>query len=260
MWWLTALALAGPPAGIDLEDPVPWGDAASTLLDGPPGCWEVVGKAAWSYRIGRLGSLDGTAAFVGRLEDGVWSELRVEPLGEVVVERDGTESRIYPTERHFAPLMGRHVPTEVSVSAGDDEVRTESRRIDGDPVNGVREALDELTEAVETSYVSWDDERDGLELVRTMVLQGSGKEVLERTFFPGGQTAPVAQELEFPSAFSVHAVPPVRVHDARVRLRSRVRGGVAFPLTEVLTLQVKTLGITSDLAQTVTYYSYLGCE
>ena len=111
MGWLFAVALAGPPEGLDLDDPVPWEEASRQLFEGPPGCWEIVGKATWNHDGARWGVSRGSAAFAGRLVDGVWAnDLYIEPLGEIV--REGpreVERRVYRDDAQpFLPLLGRH--------------------------------------------------------------------------------------------------------------------------------------------------------
>ena len=84
---LASLAIAGAPAGVDLNDLDHWENTAEAFLDGPPGCWEIVGQASWNWDAGRFGMSRGDTIFAAQMVDGLWGEFHLEPLGEVVRER-----------------------------------------------------------------------------------------------------------------------------------------------------------------------------
>ena len=80
MLWLWAMALgwATVPDRVDVDNIEHWEAGMNRLLDGPEGCWELVGKASWEWDFGRFGSSRGDAAFIGRMRGGVWEGFHVE--------------------------------------------------------------------------------------------------------------------------------------------------------------------------------------
>ena len=139
MWALaSALAFASPPPNVDLEDIDKWEDAAEALLDLPNGCWEWVGQASWDWNTGRYATR-GDAVFAGKTQDGVWGDVHLQPLGELLEDRRGNVARVYErSEARFTPLVGKLRGGRIVV-AGDDEG---SESVEGaEAVNVLRSAI-----------------------------------------------------------------------------------------------------------------------
>lgn len=251
MWWWIAMALAAPPEGVDLEDPEPWDEASRQLFEGPPGCWEIVGKATWNHDGARWGVSRGAAAFAGRLVDGVWSrDLHVEPLGEIVREgpRD-VERRVYRDDAQpFVPLLGRHPGGE-----GDGGP--------GAPSTVLEEVLAELQGEARYTWVKWDDARGDV-VFTEVVPVGDRPDAPEITLdvrFPRGGRLPDHADVTFPDRFQVVALPPVFVKNAHVELRGVHAGGRVFPAAEAYAADIGVLGMRFHAAQTIQYKSIRPC-
>lgn len=285
------LALGAAPAHVDLNDLDHWELTAERFLDGPGGCWEVVGRVSWDWDAGRWGLSRGSAVFASRMEDGVWGEFHVEPLGEVVRERRGAEKWIYSYEPRWAPLFGR-MSGDIEVSNAprareelpidqferDEraearqaraEARRESRRDRGQdeadqpsdkgPTNAVREGLDRVSgnKAV-TSWTQWDDAQQSVVLYRGVPIEDSTGKEAEQTFrFPMGGL-PDAMDVAFPEWFT-GGMARVRVREAEAHLRVRPSGGELFPSRSAFKLEVGILGFTVKGGQTIAYQSIRPC-
>src|SRR5690554_4018083 len=107
MWWL-ALGLAwAQPTEVDPHDVDRYAQQADRLLEGPAGCWELVGEAKWDWDAGRLGANRGSAVFAGRMTDGVWGEFYVRSLGQIVRGRgkNASPTRHYANDLRFIPMV-----------------------------------------------------------------------------------------------------------------------------------------------------------
>lgn len=132
------------------------GAAPSPTLQHPPeGCWEVVGRASWSWAQGRRRAARGDAGFIGRLEDGVWVDVVVRSLGEEVEEPRASTVRRYDHQQpHFLPMVG----------VVDDQRRPPEWASGDALVAGVVHALRHGDAAV-----SWDELPDGDTLAARLV-------------------------------------------------------------------------------------------
>lgn len=245
---LASLALAGPqPETLDVSDPTPWEASWSVLQDGPPGCWEVVGAASWSWSFGRFGYAKGDAAFVGRFESGVWRDVVVRSMGEEEKWRRDPPRHIYDHDRvKWMPMVGRRNSPELD----EDE--------DGLGDQVISWALRELGSEVEFADTRWDAERDAVILNRTIPFETAGKAVMEVTF-PGGDVLPTGLTLDFPDSFTVPGFRLARVTDAKARIRARAVGGTVFPEAETMSFGVSVLGMSGEGAQTIRYRSFRPC-
>ena len=258
---LAALARAEAPPGLDLEDAHPYEAAASAILAGPPGCWEIVGRAAWDYNLGKTGGNRGTAAFAGRLDQGTWTGFRVEPLGEISHDLRSNTDRQFVAVQRFSPLVGKHphIGYRISLSSG------VGAKIEASPDAGAKQqnvldtVLAELTGPVETTWLSWDDDRHGVVLHRSMDIQ-SGGAVDETLFFPGQGTVPVALDVDFPDPFPMPGGGPMKVLGASVHVRSRDVGGVPMPAAETYRFRARILTFEATFSQTIQYLSALPCS
>jgi hypothetical protein len=99
------------PDDISLDDPDLYEARWTWLHNGPPGCWEIVGRATWEWDAGRFGASSGNAAFLGKLEDGIWRDLVIRSLGEDVKAwgRDPVHQYAHGKLR-FVPMIGRLGP------------------------------------------------------------------------------------------------------------------------------------------------------
>lgn len=253
---LLALAHAAIPEGLDIEATDAWEQAHEQLLDGPPGCWEAVGRASFSYDLGRYGGTRGTSAFAGRLVDGTWKDFHVESLGRVHWGRRGGETRSYDDSQLFVPLIGRLEGGTVSIGGGGDvDVETAG---DDDPTNVVRDIIDELAAGVDITYAEWDDARGGVVLHRDVAI-GKGQNApaaAVTAFFPAGGRLPVSYDVRFPDTFRRG---PVVVRDAKMQLRGRPDGDVVLPVAEAYSATFGALGTSFSFAQTVQYVKMVRC-
>jgi hypothetical protein len=256
MWWLLAAALAAPPPGVDTEDIDVWAAAADQLLDGPAGCWEVVGRADWNHDGGRIGFTRGSAVFAGRMEEGVWSEYHIESLGEVYREFREDEQHTYRAEQLFVPLMGRH-------AEGDDEEEGGETAIEGGagPVNVLTDVLSELRGSAEYAWAAWDEDASAVVFTRVVPIgkRTNAPEVTMNVVFPEGEVVPERAEVVFPERFWINNVPPVVIRDARVELRGQRWGDTVFPAAEAFSAELRVLGFRLTSAQTIRYRSVRPC-
>lgn len=244
MIWLMALALAAPPVDIDLEDTAPWEGAQKALLDGPAGCWEVVGKATWDYDFGQFASSRGGAVFLGRLEDHVWSELVVKSTGEEAREGKDLPKRVYDDDQRFFPLVGRRADKEGGGSA--------SVFTDG---------MDDLLGDVGLAWMSWDEGAGGAWLESRSPLENDpDAEVAIRTFFPGAGPLPTRTLVGLPERFVVGEFPQsATIRDAKLEIRGTPRGDLAFPTAEAWSARIGAFGFSFQVAQTIRYLSFERC-
>lgn len=280
LFLLGTLALAQVPPDIDLDDLDRWEEESARVLDGPSGCWEMVGHASWNWDAGRFGSTRGDMIFVGRLEEGVWQEFHLEPMGEVARSRKQSERRIYGYEPRFVPLFGR-LQGDIVVSnrkgetrmgddsdKADDEDKDRGRRRSRDegaaessePSNLVREVMDEISGSADSSWAKWDREQQAVMLERRIPL-GDGARVPvanETTVMPSGGPA-VAMDLLFPEKFYRGTFPRFRISNASVRVRTRPSNGELFPTLESYQAEFGVFGFTVKGAQTIRYKSARRC-
>jgi hypothetical protein len=259
-WLAVALfaAYGAPPPGLDFDAGEPWEARGEALLDGPPGCWELVGDASWNHDFGRWGATRGDAVFSGRMVDGVWGEIRVYPRGEVTsAQSDGLP--VYEAAARFTPVSGQVRGLAIGLD-GDRELqvkRSGDPRVD--PVNTVRDILGKLTQDVETWWVAWDEERQGATLLRQTVAGRRDAEVENQVFFPGGGLDPVEYDLDLVGTYGHTSLIPARVDDLHVRLRARAVDGVVVPTAEALRFRVTVAGIGMSVSQTLAYRSVTRC-
>ncbi len=246
MFGLFALHVAlAAPEGIDADEADVWEARWSEIHTGPPGCWEVVGRATWSWDAGRMGSSRGSSAFVGILEDGVWRDAFIRSLGERVVERGETPITAYPHgEYRFVPLVGRP-----SSKITQSEELTE---------NALVAIIDELGGDVLTSWSDWSDERDGVVLHREIPVQGGGHAKMD-VLFPDGTELPSRLDLVFDEPFPLPDAPLVKIREAEAHIRARHTAGFAFPEAESLTFSASVFGFRAYGAQTIRYTNFRPC-
>jgi hypothetical protein len=241
----------------DPDDPGPWWAASEALLDGPPGCWEVVGRASWDHDLGRWGSTRGQAVFASRMVDGVWGEIKVLPLGTVdraagAREEDALE---YDASQRFTPLVGRVRGLAVRLDDHRELQVTRSKDPRVEPVNTLRDAIDRLSGGVETASVT----------------RAGGEVVLDRRRGVGRSHAPLDATVHFagtvPIAWDVALLEPyrkdifglARVTTLTVQLRAHPSNGLALPDAEAMTFDLDLAGIHIRGAQTLVYTSFLPC-
>jgi hypothetical protein len=253
---LATAALAAPPSNLDIEEPEVWDDAADLLLNGPAGCWEVVGRAAWHWDLGPSGEHDGSALFTGRLTDGEWSEFWVRSLGEAHDRPRKANYIDYPTEQHFFPLVGNlHTDRVARSGSSYSSSRDEGAR------NVLRSTLDRVAGQASTIEVSWDEKRKAVLLTREIEMNRSAQRApvaLEFAFPNGGKNA-THLDVNFPSWFSTGGFPAVRVTDARATVDGAEAAGHVFPNGETFQFTGSTFGITFSATQTITYRSFRAC-
>jgi hypothetical protein len=262
MLLLLTTALAAMPPGIDLDAVQRWDGRADVLLDGPPGCWEVVGKASWNWDLGRWGGSRGDAVFAGRLVDGQWSEVHLAPLGEISREsKREAEVRVYAKEARFAPLIGRLTGQRITVATDDTEVAVDAEE-QASASNVLRTTLDRIGGAVETTWAEWDADAEAVRLHRVVPI-GDGARAPEAEVtvrFPGGDELPTALDVAFPDQFKAGSWPRrFTIRDAEVHLRGAVAAGRVFPAAESFRFEFGLMGFWGSGAQTIRYHQIKAC-
>lgn len=259
MWlsiWLS-VALGAPPESIDLSVVDKWNDGAEAMLNGANGCWELVGHAKWDWRFGRFGETRGEAVFAGRLEDGIWTDFHVEPLGELSRRRRQEERLVYSDERHFAPLVGKLPPRETQ-----EQSRRSKEETSEEPRNVLRQTLEEIGSLVSTSWASWDEARSGV-VYHTSVPIGEGSRAPEieiKAYFPDGGDWATEQDIQFPPTFRLSRPLSPVVRDASVHLRSRIHQNQVFPSSESFRFGFQVLGFEMSGAQSIQYTHASRCR
>jgi len=275
MWalLLAALAQAGTPANIRLDDIEKWEDAAEQLLDMPSGCWEWVGQASWDWHTGKYGKTRGDAVFAGKTVDGDWGEIALQSLGELQQknERD-REQRVYADQARFVPMVGR-LPGGRVVVSGEDEA--EATIEDAEALNVLRQVLRRVGGEAFTSWAEWDEARGGVVLNRAIPLASNRKEEVKvEVFFPNGGDVPSQLDVKFPKKFKAALrgkdddtqLGKIRmglfaftIKNAEVHIRGLVRGNRVYPSSEAFRFRFGFLGFKYHGAQTVVYKSVTRC-
>jgi len=258
---LLALAHAGMPPGVDLEAVDRWDGLADRLIDGPKGCWEVVGRASWNWDLGRFGGNRGDAVFAGRMQDGLWSEVHLAPLGEIQRERREAEIRVYATEARFAPLVGRLEGARITVASDAEKVELQAEE-QAEASNVLRRTLDRIGGSAITSWAQWNDPMGGVVLHR-MIPLGEGTRADEahvEVFFPGGQELPTSVDIGFPQSFASGSWPRrFKIRSAEVHVRGAVAGKQVFPASEAFRFEFGAFGWWGSGAQTIVYEQIKPC-
>ena len=254
---MTGLALLAALGMPPLDDPS-WDQRADGLLEGPAGCWEVVGRATWSHDLGRWGSTRGDAVFVGRLEDGVWSRWKQLPLGEI--EQNGGESaEIFGTAPRVTPLVGRVRGLAVGLDATRRVRMTRSRDVRIEPVNTARDVIERLGA---DESVAWWASREGEDVVLHRRMQVGRRDApLEvDAVFPAGGAAATRWSMRLLGTYAHEGWIPARVTELEARLVGRVDGTTVLPDWETLrvTLVVGPL-VRVAARQTVDYRRVVPC-
>lgn len=265
LWWcVMALGWASVPDRVDVDNLEHWETGMNRLLDGPDGCWELVGKASWRWDFGRFGSSRGDAAFIGRIRSGEWEGFHVQSMGEDQRSsgRQGKTQRIYEDELRFAPMFGKLSRATVTATSDSDgsevEVETDAQRTPG---NILRAVLDELGTNVEWSYAQWDNLDQVVRYTRTVPL-GKGARAQETDIlvtFPEGGPLPNELEVVFPDAFKRGTVPRITIENAKVELRGRPYGSDVLPVAETVRFDVGVLGFNFSAGQTIEYVRATPC-
>lgn len=249
-----ATAIAAAPANVDLEAIEQWNSNADRLLNGPSGCWEVVGRAAWTWDLGPGGDHQGSALFTGRLADGEWSEFWVRSLGEAHDRPRQANYVDYPHEQHFIPLVGKLRRDRVSRKG-----RTYGE--EQDARNVLRSTLENVTGDAATVEVHWDETRKSVFVTREIDMNRSASDApVSLAFaFPNGAPNATRLDVTFPAWFSTGGFPSARVTNARATVVGSAHAGQVFPDAETFQFVGSTLGITFSATQTVSYRSFRPC-
>ena len=245
---LAVLALSAAlaaPEGIPWDDADVWESRWTEIYRGPPGCWEVTGRATWAWDAGRFGSNKGNAAFAGILHDGVWRDVIIRSLGERTTSKGEAPVVVYPHgEVRFIPLVGR--PS------------AELTRQEDVQKNVLMAVLDEIGGDVVTSWSDWDEGRKAVVLHREIPVRGGSRATME-VLFPAGVEQPQRLDLTFAQPFSLPDRRAVRVRDAEAHIRARNTVGMTFPEAEALEFGVSVLGFQGHGAQTIRYHAFRPC-
>ena len=172
---------AAMPDDISLDDPDLYEARWTWLHNGPPGCWEIVGRATWEWDAGRFGASRGNAAFLGKLEDGIWRDLVIRSLGEDVEAwgRDPVHQYAHGKLR-FVPMIGRLGPRIThDADAGEDAL--------------LEDLIDQLGGSVVASHI------DSVPGGRGARIRSAEAHIRGRAF--GGMVFPEAESIRFQASF-----------------------------------------------------------
>ncbi len=247
MLWLVGAALAAQPAGLLAEEADQWDPYWSRLQDGPNGCWEVVARATWDWEFGKFGISKGNAAFIGKLEDGVWKDMFIRSLGESFEKPGENPIRVYPhDELRFAPLvgqLGQHI-------LGEEQVE--------DDVLG--ELVNMFGGAVSTTWSGWDDARGGVVLHRSIPMGPAERaEGMMDVLFPEGGTLPTRLDFHVSEGFALPNDPGIKVREADARIRGHIVNDAAFVDAETFSFVASVYGYKVWGSQTIRYDAFRPC-
>jgi len=278
--WLTTTALAGAPAGVDLDDPTLWEARARRAVSGPSStCYRLTGEVSITVRLYQPATAFSRATristtrggpFEGVLDRGTWTRF-------VVDLKQGGE----PAESDLliGPFLG-HVPAGVPRSKADgppspQDTDDPSVRvgISGEGVDvqsagvAARSTLSDVisgawSDAPSTLFAQWDEERRAVELVVSTPLEDQPDVVTTtRVRFPGGQAVPIAITSTFPKRARVPAGPfTATLMSAQAHVRGQVVNGELLPTLESISGALGVLGFTVAYEQRITYLSAQRCH
>ena len=254
MWMLWTALAVDPPAELDLDNVDPYMDNSDKLLEGPTGCWELVGSVSWSWEFGRFGSTKGDAVMVGRFEDGKWTSIRGLPKGEQIRRGKEIAKTVYNADNRFVPLIGKIEYSAEEIAEVEAGAPSESQT-----VNLLEEMVEELTTEVSSSYLKWDDGPGQLVLVTEHDLEKSKGEAQTLVRFAADSTLPIQLDIVGPESFPVRRIPPIRLDNVRVRLRGTPHGQTVVPTYETFSFEARVLGIRGHGKQTIDYVQASRC-
>ena len=278
MWpLLISTALSAPPEGVDLEDIDHWETRSEALLAGPKGCWELEGDAHVRAAVFTPGGLLGKPSQVqatlqgpwsGRMEDGLWTRL------DHQLEATEEQGTLDITGVPLHPMVGRvalkasedgeqQEEGSGSVSAG---ISSEGVVLGAQAWSQAANLVDDIIEAMDPeavlTYASWDEARQGIEVVRSMPLgrRASAEELTLRSFLPlDGR--PRSLDVEFPDRIRMGSWPiRVTLLDPQLHLVSLPSDQGPLPAQESLSTILGVLGFTLGYEQTLTYRKATPCE
>jgi hypothetical protein len=250
MWWLLAAAFAAAPDGVMAEDAESWVSHAEVLRSGPEGCFEVVGRATWDWDLGKRGGTRGSAAFVGKYEDGVWLDMLIKSLGEDTWRRNDVPVRVYPHgEMTFAPLVGT-IPQVFGEARGQ---------------SFIEDIVKDITHALDTSesypWSEWSDDKQAVVLHQVVPFgtDGRGPEATIDAYFPQGDTVPQHLSIEVGSISGVSGWRGAKVRRVSGHVRGVLIDDVVFLTVESLSFEATSPRATLIGSQTIRYLTYRAC-
>ena len=283
MWFLLLpLALAAPPADVDVEDVEHWGTRGDALLTGPPGCWELEGEAQVRVALFTSGGFLGkperaettmTGPWSGRLEDGLWTRL------DHHLQTTDTSGKLAIGELPLHPMVGRvtlegdgPIPADADVD-DDGEHGSVSVGMNGDGLMVGAQAwsraanlVDEIITAVDPETVlihtAWSDDLQAVEVVRTMPLgrRASAGEVTMRSTHPvnGG---PERLVMSFPDRIRMgEGLVKVTLMSTQLHLVSVPSAHGPLPARESVSTILGVLGFTLGYEQDLAYHQATPCR
>ena len=272
--------VAAPPPGLDLDDLGGWSARADALLDGPAGCFEIEGQASVRVAVftpggvmGKPQRVESTLAgpFTGRLEDGLWTR-----LDHQLVPVDGT-GKLEIAEVPVHPMVGRVSHEGEQPEEGQEEKEGEHGSVSvGMTGEGVvvgaqawsqaANLVDEIIDAVDPDTVlvwaSWDEDRQGVQVVQTMPLgrRAAAGEVTVRSLHPldGG---PERLDMELPNRIRMGDWPArVTLLEPQLHLVSLPTPHGPMPARESLSTILGVMGFTLGYEQDLAYHLATPCD
>jgi len=273
MWaipWLIALGFAGErPTNELLDDLDRWHDGMDAMLAGPPGCWEFAGTSKQLLRVHRGPDMfsaatekdyafDGT--FSGRLEDGVWHDLK-----QVVKATEEEGDDVYIPA---APLMGRMEKSDTTYEEGDVSlsitIDDDGSSVEGSMLSGVnllQEAVDNWAGSTEISVARWDAANSAVVLERDIPVSEDDKRTIRvETRFPDAGAQAARIDAVWPRLVKLGSWPvTLKIRDAQMHMLGYQHEALVLPQAESISLTASALGFTASYEQQLTFTSATAC-
>jgi len=234
---------------------------AARLIDGPPGCWEVVGEAHWRWDFGNRGLSTGRVVFVGLLDNGLWRDVKVESPGEAYrVGNHPVEIR-YPRDLRATPLVGqlsiRLMPAMAS-GAARSVFQSDFRTIDASNFNRyIASVMFPNTRRVALEGPDSDALSDSVVVIgRPQFDSGDIGGEVAITLHHGDSAR---AEWTWEEPVSIPGTTNLRMKSIEAWVEGTNVNGEIFPAGDHLAYSVKAGGLPIHVRQDVTYRSFKRC-
>ena len=260
---LTLSAALAAPTPEELDDVARWQAAADRLIDGPAGCWIFEGDARQTFvlhqapdrfSIASDHTIETTGPFVARLQDGVWERI------------DYRRTYSDPEQQldvDLTPLVGK--PGEEGSGSMSISLSGDGAQVAGgvaESMNLLRQAIEEWTGSVETSYAKWDAAADAVRFVREVAVTESANELVRVTStFPAGGAHATEIEAVWPKQMKVGEWPfRIALRDPQMHVLGFVHDEQVLPNAESVSVVIGVLGFTVGYEQHLRYLTAAPCS
>jgi len=267
-----ALAAEAPVTTEEAMDNLRWEAASRHLIDGPPRCLELQGRAEVDVALFRPGGwlgpgetrrLTARATFTGTLDHGVWTHLAAtweESEDEDVI----TLSQLNPlVGRPAALASGVEVESSVSLEVSDEGSELAVTQGAAQALGLLDQIIADIDPDITLAHSGWDPELQAVVLDQVVPLRERGKDTFAiRTRFPdGGPPMSVDATLPPRLRFDVDDLPvKIRLLNAQLHLRGATTALGVVPREEGVSAVVGLLGFTVGLAQQIQYTAVRPCS